>query len=113
MGRPGRCARIALDVGSSDRGQYLGFQPSPAGAQTAHQQEVGKVCLSSAHMYIHCLPCMYTCLHERVCIREWVMNVNRGAGGRTLKGLKRQEESGLMGDQKGCFFLRGERKRMR
>lgn len=36
------------------------------------------------------------------------MNMNRGLRGRTLKGLKRQEESGLMGAKRASFFLRGE-----
>lgn len=61
-----------------------------------------------AHMYIHCVLCISTCLHVRVCIRAWVMNVNRGRRGRSLKDLKRQEESGLMGAKRASFFLRGE-----
>lgn len=105
--------QLAVDAGSSGRGSVLRLsfveKAQPSRAHTAHlQQEVGNDACAPAHMYIHCVLCIYTCLHVRECIRAWVMNVNRGRRGRTLKDLKRQEESGRMWAKRASFFLTGE-----
>ena len=105
--------QLAVDSGSFRRGSVLCLsfvkKAQPSRAQTAHhQQEVGNDACAPAHKYIHCVLCIYTCLHVREYIRAWVMNVNRGLRGRTLKDLKRQEESGRMWAKRASFFLRVE-----
>lgn len=61
--------QVPLDVGSSRRGSVLCLSAQPSRAQTAHQQEVGKVCLCACahvyplpavHVHVFACACVYT-----------------------------------------------------